>query len=101
MLAALGQWWEASLRIDPERVPRWIYGNSILDPLFRKMLAGWLAFATKVLFWPIVKRQRTTNALLWRIASELSELPSGTEDSHYISQQLDSLGEELRRIGKR
>ena len=100
IMAALGQWWEASLRIDPEHVPGLIFGKPILDPLFRILLTGWKTFATKVLLWPIVKQQRATNALLWRLAFELGKRASDPADGDQISRQLMDMREELRRIGQ-
>jgi len=100
ILAALGQWWEASLRVDPEHVPGLIFDKPILDSLFRILLAGWMAFATKVLLWPIVKQQRATNALLWRLTFELGKRASDPADGDQISQQLMDMREELRRIGQ-
>jgi hypothetical protein len=99
-LAALGQWWEASLRINPERVPSLIYGRPGLDPLFRKLQDGWRMFFTKVLFWPIVKRQRATNALLWRVAQELAVNASSELGTGDFAQQIMDLRKELRRIGQ-
>jgi hypothetical protein len=59
-----------------------------------------MAFATKVLLWPIVKQQRATNALLWRLAFELGKRASDPADGDQISQQLMDMREELRRIGQ-
>jgi GT2 family glycosyltransferase len=99
-LAALGQWWETSLRIDPEHVPGLIHGKPGIDPLFRKLLAGWRAFSSKVLFWPIVKRQRATNALLWRLAMQFGQgVPSGQGEQE-IGQQITELRKEIRRTGQ-
>ncbi|UCG25321.1 MAG: glycosyltransferase family 2 protein [Chloroflexota bacterium] len=100
MLAALGQWWEASLRVDPEHVPGLIYGKPALDPLFRKLQVGWRAFSTKVLFWPVVKRQRATNALLWRTAQLLAQNASSAEGDEEIANQIAAIRKELRRIGQ-
>lgn len=101
ILAALGQWWEMSLRIDPEQVPGIINGKPVLDPVFRKLQAGWRAFSTKVLFWPMVKRQRAGNALLWRLALELGQHRTDDPvDEKEIAQQIAALRQEMRRIGQ-
>ncbi len=100
ILGALSQWWEASLRVDPEHVPGLILGKPFIDPLFRKVLAVWQLFASKVLFWPIVKRQRATNALLWRAAQELAMRSSDVQDEELVAKELMSLRKELRRIGQ-
>ncbi len=99
-LAALGQWWEISLRIDPESVPGFIYGKPVLDPLFRKIQSIWRKIATRVLFWPIVKRQRTSNALLWRLAQELGRQASSQAGEEEIAQQIAAMRKALRRIGQ-
>lgn len=99
VLAALGQWWEASLRVDPEHVPGFILGKPVVDPLFRMVQAGWRAFATKVLFWPVVKRQRATNALLWRVALELARLDTTVGGDETTARQIAAIRQELDRIG--
>jgi hypothetical protein len=100
IVAALGNWWETSLRVDPEHVPGFIHGKPLLDPLFRRTLAAWRAFSTKVLLWPVVKRQRASNALLWRVASELAQQPSMPAGDDEIGRQIADLRQQLRRIGQ-
>ena len=100
ILPALGLWWEASLRVDPEHVPGLIFEKPLLDPLFRKLQIGWHEFSTKVLFWPIVKRQRATNALLWRFIFELVRSAPEHADADHIPKVIAELREELRRIGQ-
>lgn len=100
IISALGQWWEASLRVDPEHVPGLILGKPLVDPMFRKAQAAWHAFAAKVLFWPVVKRQRAANALLWRTAQALATRSSATEDNEVVVEQFMVLRKELRRIGQ-
>jgi hypothetical protein len=100
VLAALGQWWETSLRVDPEHVPRFIYDKPLLDPVFRKVQAGWRAFATKVLFWPTVKRQRAANALIWRLAMQLSQIDADEYEPEEVARQIDALRQELEEIGR-
>jgi GT2 family glycosyltransferase len=98
LLAALGQWWETSLRIDPEHVPGIIHGKPLLDPLFRTIQAGWRAFSTKVLFWPIIRRQRASNALLWRLVLEMSRRsPQPLGDKEFVDQ-ITSIRNRLSRI---
>ncbi len=100
ILPALGNWWEASLRVDPEHVPGPIFGKPLLDPLFRTLQAGWNAFAGKILFWPIVKRQRATNALLWRFISELARSAPEQAGTDQITEVITKLRKELRRTGQ-
>ncbi len=95
--AGLGQLWEASFRVDPVHVPGPIYGKPLLDPLFRALLKVWHTLAAKVLFWPVIRRQRETNALLWRIVAEWSVESTRPVDEAALSRRIDELFQELNQ----
>ena len=86
--------WQASIAVEPYRVPGFAFGVPLLEPVVKGLIDLWSVFAAKVLLWPIMRSQRTTNALLSRmiIDSSLVAMTADGDDGALIDEII-----ELRR----
>ena len=70
--AALDRLWQASIAVEPHRVPGFAYGVPLLEPVVKGLIDLWSAMAARLLLWPVMRQQHTTNALLSRLIVDRS-----------------------------
>jgi GT2 family glycosyltransferase len=101
--AALDRLWQASMNVEPYRVPGFAFGKPLLEPLVKGLLDLWNAVVARILLWPALRQRHQTNALLSRMIMDgnlIALMVNGDGEAlvgeiHELKRQIQMLAESL------